>query len=229
MPLPMLIAIDSISHWISICSRATPFYQSALSDHLEYEFVFNDNNRMILATGDTDASYDIENISLEYDMVTQPELTLMISSQYSARIAILYDRILCHCNIRKDQSDTIWNINLIVPARSMKGIPTLFEEVAAQQPFARDTEAFYNPKITKLEVTIEGIPYQLFGQGMCAYQMWDETKKFFAAGSKRHPARSRKTSSWPTYLLESSWLINSPCGSTSGRLTTTGFMAVAGA
>ena len=50
-----------------------PFYQSALGDHLEYEFTFNDNNRVILVTGDTDASYDIENISLEYDMVTQPE------------------------------------------------------------------------------------------------------------------------------------------------------------
>ena len=50
-----------------------PFYQSVLGDRLEYEFIFNDNNRMILATGDTDASYDIENISLEYDMVTQPE------------------------------------------------------------------------------------------------------------------------------------------------------------
>ena len=37
----------------------------------------------------------------------------------------------------------------------------LFENVAAQQPFARNTEAFYNPKITKVEVTIEGIPDQL--------------------------------------------------------------------
>ena len=83
----------------------------------------------------------------------------------------------------------------------------LFEDGAAQQPFACDTEAFYNPKITKVEVTIEGVPNQLFGQGMRAYQMWDEAKKFFAAGSKRHPEvaeRSRKTSPWPTYQLESS-------------------------
>ena len=123
-----------------------PFYQSALGDCLEYEFTFNDNNRVILAMGDTDASYDIENISLEYDMVTQPELTRMISNQYSARLAILYDRILRHCKIRKDKSDTIWNNNLNVPARSMKSILMLFEDGAAQQPFARDTEAFYTPK-----------------------------------------------------------------------------------
>ena len=63
----------------------------------------------------------------------------------------------------------------------------LFEDGVAQQPFARDTEAFYNPKITKVEVTIEGVPNQLFSQGMRAYQMWDEAKKFFAAGSKQQP------------------------------------------
>ena len=63
-----------------------PFYQSALGDRLEYEFTFNDDSCVIWATDDTDASYDIENISLEYDMVTQPELTRTICNQYSARL-----------------------------------------------------------------------------------------------------------------------------------------------
>ena len=65
-PLPMLIAIDSISHWIfDLLERNMPLYQSAPGDRLEYEFAFNDYNRVIWATDDTDASYDIENISLE--------------------------------------------------------------------------------------------------------------------------------------------------------------------
>ena len=64
----------------------------------------------------------------------------------------------------------------------------LFENVAAQQTFARNTEAFYYPKLTKVEVTVEGIANQLYSQGMRAYQIWDEAKKYFAAspGSKRH-------------------------------------------
>ena len=85
-----------------------------------------------------------------------------------------------------DKSNTLWIINLNVPARSMKGILMLFENVAAQQPFARNTEAFYNPQITKV-VTIEGIPNQLYNQGMHAYQILDEAKNYFASGSKRHP------------------------------------------
>ncbi|MEW8525343.1 MAG: hypothetical protein AB2552_20055 [Candidatus Thiodiazotropha endolucinida] len=162
-----------------------PFYQSALGDRLEYELTFNDHSRTVQATGD--ASYDIENISLEYDMVTQADLARMIHNQYKDRLAILFDRVLRHRKITRDKEDTLWNINLNVPARSMKGILMLFESAADQKAFARDTEAFYNPKITKVEVTIEGVPNQLFSQGMHAHHMWDEARKFFAAGSKRHP------------------------------------------
>ena len=164
------------------------FYQSALGDRLEYELMFNDYSRVIQATGDVDASYHIGGISLEYDMVTLPELVRMIDNKYKGRLAILYDRVLRHRKMSVDKSITLWNINLNVPARSTKGILMLFENVAVQQPFARNTEAFYNPQITKVEVTIVGIPNQIYSQGMCAYQMWDEAKKYLTAspGSKRH-------------------------------------------
>ena len=118
-------------------------------------------------------------------MNTLPELARMIDNQYKGRT----DRVLRHRKMTMDTSNTLWNINLNVPARSMKGILMLFENVAVQQPFARNTEAFYNFQITKVEVTIEGISNQLYSQGMRIYQMWDEAKKYFAAspGSKRHP------------------------------------------
>ena len=64
----------------------------------------------------------------------------------------------------------------------MKGILLLFEDPAA--PFQRDTEAFCNPQMTKVEVTIKGIPNQLYSQGMRAYQLWEEARKHFAAGTK---------------------------------------------
>ena len=134
-----------------------PFYQSALRDRLEYELAFNDYFLVIRATGDADPSYDIKNISLEYEIITQPELANMIANQYGGRLAILYDRVLRHCKISRDKSYTLWNINLNVPARSMKGILMLFEDVATQQPFARNTESFYNRKITKVEDTVGNV------------------------------------------------------------------------
>ena len=163
-----------------------PFYQSALGDRLEYELTFNDYSRVIIAGGDANALYTIDNISLEYDMVTQPDLARLIRNQYTGRLAILYDRVLRHRKVNVNKSDTLWNINLNVPARSMKGILMLFED-PDDQAYDRNTEAFYNPKITKVEVTIEGVPNQLYAQGLRSHQMWDEAKKLFAAGSNRHP------------------------------------------
>jgi hypothetical protein len=162
-----------------------PYYQSGLGDRLEYELTFNEYSRVIIATGDPNANYEINNISLEFDMVTETNLATMVRNQYEGKMSILYDRILRHRKIVKNKSDEVWNINLNTPARSVKGILMIFEEPAA--PFTRDSERFYNPKINKVEITIEGIPNQLYAQGMKAYQMWDEVQKQFAGGNKNHP------------------------------------------
>ena len=162
-----------------------PLYQSALGDRLEYELTFNNYSCVVVATDDAAATYTVENICLEFDMITQPDLARLIQNQYAGRLAILYDRVLRHRKIMANKSDTLWNINLNVPARSMKGILMLFEDPAAA--YQRDTEKFYNPQLTKVEVTIEGIPNQLYSQGMRAYQLWEEAQKHFAAGTKQHP------------------------------------------
>ena len=165
-----------------LLETSMPFYQSALGDRLEYELTFNEYSKTILST-DTNSKYSVSNICLEYDMVTDMELAEQIASQYDDKIAIYYDRILRHRVISAHKLDTLWNINLNVPARSMKGVLMLFKE--RESGFAVDTEKFYNPKITKAEVTIEGIPNQLYAQGMRPYQQWDETRKFFSGGQKK--------------------------------------------
>ena len=156
-----------------------PFYQAGLGDRLEYELTFNDYNKVINST-DADSSYVISNICLEFDMVTDSELARQIRQQFSGRMAILYDRILRHRKITKKKSDTLWNINLNVPERSMKGILMLCKD-----PDRTSTEDFVNPNITKVEMTIEGVPNKLYSQGMRQYQQWDEINKYFALTSKR--------------------------------------------
>ena len=65
----------------------------------------------------------------------------------------------------------------------MKGILLLFEDPSG----TRDTEKFYNPKIEKVEMTIEGVPNQLYSQGLRMYQQWDEARKFMSGSTKRPP------------------------------------------
>ena len=46
--------------------------------------------------------------------------------------------------------------------------------------FGRNSEFYYNPRITKVQITVEGIPNKLCAQGMLPYQYWDEIVKGFA-------------------------------------------------
>ena len=101
-------------------------------------------------------------MSLEYEIATQLDLARSIRSQYE-HIALLYDRILRHRKIIVNKSDTVWNWAFNMPCKSLKGILVLFEE---EQSYTRDTSKFYNPKIQKVSVIVEGKPNQLYTQGL---------------------------------------------------------------
>ena len=133
-------------------------------------------------------------------MVTQTDLARMIGNQYEGRFAILYDRVLLYLRVTKEKKDSPWNFPINVPTRSMRGVLMLFED--PQAPFARDNQAFHNPKITNIEVSIQGKPNQLFSQGMRAFHVWDEARKFFA-DDKRHPEVAEVAKTWPWQT--SSW------------------------
>ena len=88
---------------------ALPYYQAGLRNRLCYEIMFNDYNRVIKsAVASPDANYKIKDISLEYEIVTQPTLKKYISGEYQSMV-LLYDRVLRHKQIIVNKSDTIWN------------------------------------------------------------------------------------------------------------------------
>ena len=97
-------------------------------------------------------------------------------------MALLYDRILRHRKIIVNKSDTVWNWAFNVPCKSLKGILVLFEE---ETPYTRDTNKFYNPKIQKVSVIVEGKPNQLYAQRMRSFEQYDEICKYFTEGKQR--------------------------------------------
>ena len=78
-----------------------------------------------------------------------------------------------------NESDTKWNWSFNNICKSLKGIPVLFEE---EKPYIRDMSKFYNPKIQKVTITVEGKPNQLYSQGMRLFEQYDEARKYFAEG-----------------------------------------------
>ena len=109
-----------------------PYYQAGLGNrHRCYEITFNNYNRVTKSRVSSpkvpDAKYKITDISLEYEIVTQPDLVGSIRSEYQ-HMALLYDRILRHRKIPVNKSDTVWNWAFNTPYKSLKGILVLFEE-----------------------------------------------------------------------------------------------------
>ena len=103
-----------------ILDSAMPYYQAGLRNRLSYELKFNDYNRVINSSK-TDAMYKITDISLEYDIVTQPELTRSIRSEYN-KMVLLYHRVIQHSQIPVNKKDTKWNWLFNDTCKSLKGI-----------------------------------------------------------------------------------------------------------
>ena len=163
---------------------AVPYYQAGLGNRLCYELTFNDYNQVIkspISPKVPDAKYKITDISLEYEITTQPDLVRSIRSEYQ-HMALLYDRIFRHRKIIVNKKDKVWNWAFNTPCKPLKDILVLFEE---KQSYTRETSKFYNPKIQKVSVVVEGKPYQLYAQGMRSFEQYDEICKYFAEGKQR--------------------------------------------
>ena len=88
---------------------SAPYYQTRLGNRLCHEITFNNHNRVTKsAVASPDANYEISNISLEYEIVTKPNLARSIRTEYD-EIVLLYDRIRRQRKIPVNKSDTTWN------------------------------------------------------------------------------------------------------------------------
>ena len=92
---------------------------------------------------------------------------------------LFYDRVIQYSQIPVNKKDTKWNWSFNDTCKSLKGILVLFEE---ESVFIRDTSKFYNPKIEKVSVTVEGKPNQLYSQGMRSFEQYNKACKYLAEG-----------------------------------------------
>ena len=163
-----------------ILESSLPLYQYGLGTHLTYELTFADYSDVIKAT-DPNATYTISNVSLEFDTIINASLASQFRTEYM-KSSILYDRILRARIIPLNNSDTSFSVDINSPSKSLKGVLLIFTKERSATKFTRDTEEFFNPKITKVEVTVEGVPNELYAQNMEYRHQYDEIVKHFAEG-----------------------------------------------
>ena len=200
-----------------ILETSLPLYQYGLGSGLTYELTFADYSDVIKST-DTDATYTISNISLEFDTIINASLASQIRTKYM-KSSILYDRILRARIIPFNNSDTSFSVDIIktnnpstispdelltvhfpdlkenqviIPSKSLKGVLLIFTQERSATKFTRDTEEFYKPKITKVEVTVEGVPNELYAQNMEYRHQYDEIVKHFVEGRLKEAGAIQK-------------------------------------
>ena len=130
--------------------------QYGLPSSLTFELTFSDYSDVIKASN-PDASYTISNIFLEFDTVTNASLASQLRTEYM-KSSTLYDRILRARIIPINISDTSFSVDINNPSKSPKGVVLIFTKERSATKFNRDTEEFFNPKITKVEVIVKGVP-----------------------------------------------------------------------
>ena len=152
-----------------ILESGLPLYQYGPGSRLTYELTFAGYSDMIKATN-PDATYTISNISLEFDTIINASLASQIRTEYM-KSSILYDRILRARIIPLNDSSTSFSVDINSPSKSLKGVLLIFTKERSATKFTRDIEEFFNPKITKVKVTVHTIHYECLMN--CMHRTWN--------------------------------------------------------
>ena len=70
-----------------------PVYPYGLKEDLIVRLELNSSEKIILCTGDTNATYMVSDISLEYDAIVDEPYVTSIGEMYTATTSILYTKV----------------------------------------------------------------------------------------------------------------------------------------
>ena len=145
-----------------------------LKDDLYITIQLNSPEKVLLATGDTNAKYKISDITLEYDVIIDESYAQMINYFDTS---IPYTRISNVSYISKSKKDSTWVIDINAAAQSLQGVLLLFKDT--QTNYAYKNEEFYNPSFKKILVSIDGNPHQIYKGGLLSKDIYTELKRYF--------------------------------------------------
>ena len=154
------------------------FYPQALFNDLVFELVLAPASQVVRGSDPSKLEYKLKNIQLEYKMIKSKTLADEALSAYSSGKEFAYD------HIQRDEvvmfskgTDTRLNIRVNPQRWSLKGILLLFIEPYVKG--TRQSEAYLNPDLTKVSVTVNGSPNKLYNNGLEGIDVWEEVKCFF--------------------------------------------------
>ena len=157
-------------------------YPQALYNDLVFELTLAAAHEVVKGPDGTKLGYKLENIQMEYEVIRSKDLADEVMSTYKSGKEFAYDLVMREKVVPITRgSDTHLNLRVNPQRRSLKGILLLFTAGA------RDTEQFFNPDITKVKVTVNGVPNRVCNEGLNGSDMWQELTRHFKPSTNGQP------------------------------------------
>ena len=175
------------------------FYPQGLYNDLVFELTLAPAYQVVRGSDASKLVYKLENIQLEYEVIRSKTLADEARSTYSSGKEFAYDLVMRERVVPIARgSETRINLRVNPQRRSLKGILLLFIN-----PFiagARNTESYFNPDITKVKVTVNGVPNRVYNEGISGTDMWNELTRYFNPRGHTHK-RGQNPSGQPNMTL----------------------------
>ena len=154
------------------------FYPQALYNDLVFELTLAPAGQVVNGSDPSKLGYKVENIQLEYEVIRSKTLADEALSTYSSGKEFAYDLVMRERVVPITRgSDTRLNLRVNPQRKSLKGILLLF--INPYTAGARDSENYFNPDITKVKVTVNGVPNRVYNEGISGKDMWNELTRHF--------------------------------------------------
>ena len=181
------------------------FYPQALHNDLIFELTLAPASQVVRGSDANKLVYKLENIQLEYETIRSKSVADEAFSTYYSGKEFAYDLIMRERVVPIVRgSDTRLNLQVNLQRLSLKGILLLF--INPYTAGARDTENYFNPDITKVKVTVNGVPNRVYNEGISGTDMWNELTRYFnphthtRAGGSHTPNGGRPNMNLTKYL-----------------------------
>ena len=162
------------------------FYPQALYNDLVFELTLANAHEVVKGSDGTKLGYKLENIQLEYEVIRSQTLAAEAVSTYASGKEFAYDLVMREKVVPITRSsDTHLNLRVNPQRISLKGLLLLF--INQYQTGARDTEHYFNPDITKVKVTVNGVPNRVYNEGLNGSDMWQELTRHFKPSTNGRP------------------------------------------
>ena len=162
------------------------FYPQALYSDLVFELTLAPAGQVVNGSDPTKLGYALKDIKLEYEVIRSKTLADEAASTYKSGKEFAYDLVMRERVVPITRgSDTRLTIRVNPQRRSLKGLLLLF--INPYNPGARDSEHYFNPDITKVTVTVNGVPSRVYNAGISGKDMWNEITRHFKPHSGGWP------------------------------------------